>query len=313
MGWSIDASNASEKAHKQYIDYALKFKEWVKQKKKKLELYSNLNQIYVEEYINDLKSQELSHDTIRLRILPIRMSANYMESLGYSNPLRRLKLRRTEPIQIKYMNDKDLFDFIKWLKENCSDIYPICLLQGFAGLRMLEAAYLREQDIDIELRTIKIDKTSLHTPKTLYSYRTLPIGETILNTIMSYMKNRKIIHTEGYLFLNNLGNTWTTDALGSKIKKALNKFGKESGNKEIQKLSAKSFRKAFSTILDTNIKCNEKAINMYLGHSGGSIRDTHYTGKDITFLRTEIADKIEEQFTLDHGQNHGQHKLAGII
>ncbi len=36
---------------------------------------------------------------------------------------------------------------------------------------------------------------------------------------------------------------------------------------------------------------------MYMGQSRGSIRDAHYTARDIEFLRKEIVDKINGNCT----------------
>ena len=45
---------------------------------------------------------------------------------------------------------------------------------------------------------------------------------------------------------------------------------------------------------ETVLYCNERALDMYLGHSRGSIREAHYTARDIDFMRREIVEKIEQ-------------------
>ena len=80
----------------------------------------------------------------------------------HENLLEGLKLKR-RGVPKSQINAKDsilspgqLRDYLAWLRENEPMLYPIACLQGICGFRLLEAAYIREQDIDFSNGTVTV-------------------------------------------------------------------------------------------------------------------------------------------------------------
>lgn len=167
----------------------------------------------IQEYINRLKMQGLSRSSV-VGILSV-LSAAYeyaIEPLGYvkENPCERSKMPKFErKPKERYIIAPDEFKtIIKRFPEN--SIFYIPLMIGYyTGLRISEAFGLTWEDIDMNNRTIAVNKTILKrnygidvkkmleqkgkkeeksawyfsTPKTESSNRTIKFGDTLYNAL----------------------------------------------------------------------------------------------------------------------------------
>jgi len=73
-------------------------------------------------------------------------------------------------------------------------------LQGLAGLREYEAAYLREQDVDCEDKTVRVAESPAHAPKNAASHRTLPVCDAVHDALSAWIGRMEERHRDGYLF-----------------------------------------------------------------------------------------------------------------
>ena len=82
-------------------------------------------------------------------------------------------------------------------------VYCWALLQGLCGLRQLEAAFIREGDLNLTVRTLRIAPSSAHRPKTRSSHRTIPLPPVIAEALANWIRGLKVRHTaEGFLFFS---------------------------------------------------------------------------------------------------------------
>ncbi|WP_053416213.1 site-specific integrase [Viridibacillus arvi] len=76
------------------------------------------------------------------------------------------------------------------MKQRSVTQYTIAHFLAFTGMRIGEALALTWQDVDFENGIININKSrgsfGVGTPKTLNSYRTIPIDETVVSTLKKY-------------------------------------------------------------------------------------------------------------------------------
>lgn len=98
--------------------------------------------------------------------------------------------------------------FLDLMKSRSITQYTIAYLLAFTGMRIGEALGLTWNDIDLENGIINIDKSRGHlgigTPKTLNSYRKIPIDDTVIAVLKRYaVYCKKIKLSYGITFDNN--------------------------------------------------------------------------------------------------------------
>ena len=140
----------------------------------------------------------------------------------------------------------------------------------FMGLRQGECQALTWEDIDLNKKTLSVDKTlttkikgekwTISSPKTRSSVRILPIPKRLLNDL-------KIMKKEAKSY-KNYNNTWfvfgnTEPFRESTIAKYKNKYCKEAGVKQIR---IHDFRHSCASLL-INHGANITLVSKYLGHS----------------------------------------------
>lgn len=162
----------------------------------------------------------LAHDSIRLRLVPIesawrRMHADYPERikapaiLKLATPPRR-EIECLEPIELAALLD--------WLKVHKPNLWVMGCLMGLAGLRMLEAAALRVQDVDLAAGTVTVADPGYHKLKTRDSFRCVPVCGEVLEALKAAMTDQRVRPATGELFVNRVGNLWTVDMLSHRWK-----------------------------------------------------------------------------------------------
>ena len=236
----------------------------------------------------------MAYDSVRLRIAVLRLTGSHMERRGYLNPTKGLRLHRTKPVSIRHWSGEQLMAFLEWTKQNDPSMYAIRLLQGLCGLRVYEAGYIREQDIDWTHKTITVAECQFHSPKNLPSYRVLPVGDYLLNELRFIIQRRQGKKHEGFLTVNRSGRPYPSpEQLRDDSGIQMRAYMKKHAPKGTPYITAKDLRKTFATLLELTLRANGTAQSFYLGQSNGGIRHTHYTAKYLEFMREEIAEKVE--------------------
>ncbi|MBN1475203.1 hypothetical protein JXA47_00470 [Candidatus Sumerlaeota bacterium] len=185
--------------------------------------------------------------------------------------------------------------FLRWAKEHHPNLYPAWLLQGLAGLRGWEAMFLRECDVDWDAKTIEVTETPLHRPKNLYSFRLLPVGETIMREPRWALDQRQGDRHEGCISVNPKGEPWGERERLYGPYDRFEEYLKTGLPEGVERISPKDLRKSFSTLCETELGVSGLALGSYLGHSAQGVRLRHYTdARQIEFLRREVAEKVEE-------------------
>ncbi|MCE5228850.1 site-specific integrase [bacterium] len=177
-------------------------------------------------------------------------------------------------------------------------IHCWAILQALSGVRLYEAAYLREQDINPQAGTITITETPVHKPKTRYSYREIPISAAAMEALTAWIKNMKVRHPGGYLFFPYLRKSGrkhlkTPEAqAGVFTVYALTHFwgeahraAKAGGIKLPSKFIPRKLRATFVTHL-RKAGADFSLLESYIGHAPKTILAAHYDHIDMDRLRT---------------------------
>lgn len=188
---------------------------------------------------------------------------------------------------------------VSYLKNNFSfknlGIY-LCL---YTGIRIGELCALKFSDINCETRVLYITKTLqrisiensnkktkliIGSPKTLSSYREIPLPNVISRIILN-LKN--IVNEENYI-LSNAKKAIEPRTFRNYYKKVLNHIG-------IPYIKFHSIRHSFATRLIEN-NCDYKTVSSLLGHSNISTTLNLYVHPSFE-QKKKCIEKIENIFT----------------
>ncbi len=185
----------------------------------------------IQEYINRLKYQGLARASVVGIISVLSASYEYaIEPLAYvkENPCQRIKMPKFErkPKERYIISPEDFKRILKRFPED--NIFHLPLLIGYyTGLRISEAFGLTWEDIDLENRTLTVNKTILkrnygvdvrkvleqkgkkeeksawyfNTTKTESSNRTVKFGDTLYHALKhakTYQKKNRLMYGEYY-------------------------------------------------------------------------------------------------------------------
>lgn len=229
----------------------------------------------------------LAHDSIRLRLVPIesawrRMHADYPERikapaiLKLATPPRR-EIECLEPIELAALLD--------WLKVHKPNLWVMGCLMGLAGLRMLETAALRVQDVDLKARTITITETPHHKPKTRDSYRTIPVCGEALEALKAAMAGQRVRPATGELFTDAKGDPWKKTALSHRWTYTMRRAACVSDITRLTQIPARKLRAAFASLAG-RLGAQDRILKTYLGHSAGDVLGNHYMRIGLADMRT---------------------------
>lgn len=107
------------------------------------------------------------------------------------NRFSKVSLKKEyEDTEANVLSVEQLKRFLDLMKRRSVTQYTIAYLLAFTGMRIGEALALTWADVDLEYGTININKSrgsfGVGTPKTLNSYRKIPIDETVISTLKKY-------------------------------------------------------------------------------------------------------------------------------
>ena len=304
---AIRLANTRETTTRDRAQRAKQFVRWLGENYPHVRTWDDLKPSMVRAYQLDMEGRGRAYDTIRLNLSPIKLAwrhlaENFPEIV---KPMPRIKLKTPPKREIQCLGVNEVLALIEWLKTNAPDLWAMACLQGLAGLRMLEAAALRVQDVDLKAGTVMITDTGLHAPKSHSSHRTLPVCGHVLEALRVAIANQEVRPATGELFVNALGNLWTQGSLSHRWTQKLRSAGRDLCKPKLATTPARKLRAAFATMAG-RAEIPDRLVKAYLGHAPGDMLGEHYRRIGLDELQS-VSERIEA-LTLEHsGAGPWQH------
>ena len=216
------------------------------------------------------------------------------------NPCRNVTLPKRDRKEIEVFSEEEIRKFVQALESERIDYkvgYKLCL---FCGLRRSEVLGLKEENIDLENRTISIVRTRHRVngesveqdPKTARSRRTLALPEILVADIEELLEARRSFQYEQspYLIQDGFGNEMNPSSFTRQIHLIEERAG-------LPKLSVHGLRHTFASMLNSQ-QIDIARISAELGHSNISTTLNVYTHVfgGATASSRGIADAISSKF-----------------
>ena len=342
---AVKHSDASERTRKHYLCLYNAFSDYLDANAKGVEAWGDVTEPIIENYIEHCRQENVSHDTLRLRIQVLRMTSDYMSRTypdSYRHVTTRLRLKRFDSPKAELdeqetvLSAEQLRSLLDTLKKVDRMVYTWAILQGLCGFRMMEAAYLREDDLDLasETPTIRITETAAHKPKNRHSYRTIPICKAAKDVLAEWILGLKVRHGGGYLFAPSLhrsglagaktvetrSGVYTQDTVKKKWRAALTAAKnrkREDGSNELilpERFVPRKLRATFVTLLRT-AKVDFATLQVYIGHAPTTILSEHYDKVDLKRLSeiAMLAQSVLEKKSENEGESKESAKMVGNL
>ncbi len=296
----IQNADASPLTKKDYVQKGNQFLAWLREKKPGVTAWAQVNPKTFQDYLRHCENLGLAHDSVRMRFHVVRATSLYMSKTypdQFPHVAGNVRLKRAKPKdasreQRPLLSAKGLLDLLDFASETRPDIYPIMLLQGLAGLRIYEAVYLREQDIDFGEGTITITVSSRHTPKTRHSNRTIPVPGEVMIALENAIKRLSVRHPEGFIFLTDRGEPWSVYGIAHALGRIIKACWRETKAEAYRGFWARRLRAVFVNVVRQR-RADYRVLQSYLGHAAGDVLGEHYEQSTAEQLRGEIVDRIE--------------------
>lgn len=306
---AIQASDANQQSKKDYTRRYNAFSNYLTAKEPDVAYWSHVDVSLLKRYLKHCRDLGLAHDSIRLRFGIIRLTAIYMARKypdRYRNVVKDIVLKKKAPSKSEIelpravLSPPQLRRLLDWLKENDPKVHVWATLQGLCGMRLQEAAYIRERDIDFERRTLTIGDAGAHKPKNIASYRTLPVCDTVIQVLGEWIGKLKVRDPKGFLFTpdhkNPLGpkkddpatkaGCFGVDRLCGLYRNALRR-AKNAGIEFPPSFMPRKLRATFATAMRTG-RADYADLQRYIGHSVPTVLSQHYDFASLDRL-AEIA------------------------
>jgi len=286
---------------------ARQFVVWLAERYPTVKTWDQLRPAMLQAYIRECEQRALAFDTIRLRVVPIKqawrhMADNYPELV---RPVPKIKLKRPPRKEIECLDPGEVALLLDWLRDHAPGTWPMGCLQALCGLRMLEAAALRVQDIHISEQTIEITDTGGHAPKTGNSHRTIPVTEEVIEALKTAMTGQIVRPSTGELFTNQRGDVWKGNSLTQHWTTVRRRAAKDTGSLRLANIPARKLRAAFATMA-SRLGVQDRFLTAYLGHSPENILARHYRRIDGAELRS-VSDRMNKWRSLADSSAGWQH------
>jgi integrase len=277
-------------ARKNTARAANQFLAWLEEHHPGMGTWDLLPPTILKEYVLYLERRGLAYDTIRLRLVPVRAAWRIMAGNhpGLVKPLPKVTLSQRPKREVDCLEPSEVAALLGWLDKKVPALAVMGRLQGLAGLRMLEAAALRRQDVDLEAGTVTVTETPLHKPKNMSSWRMIPVCREVLEALRGAIATQKIIPPGGELFVHQYGAPWSQNALSPKWTKALRSAAATLENPRLAAIMARKLRAAFATMA-IRLQCQEDILRSYMGHTANSILGAYYRKITPADLKTVSA------------------------
>lgn len=282
---ALSLTRTLESVRRERARNGVKFLQWLAQNYPVVQRWDQLRQEHVQAYVNQLEQRGLAHDSVRLAIAPIKLAWRSMaENYPEVRPLPRIRQAPQPMKDIQCLEPREVAMLLDWLRKHEPDLWAMASLQALCGLRMLEAASLRVQDVNLEVQTITITDTGHHKPKTRASWRTLPLCQEAIEALRLAMAQQKVKPSTGEIFVNQRGNLWVKNALTLRWRRVLREAALALECPRLKQVPARKLRAAFATMAN-RLEIPDRALKAYLGHSAGDVLGTHYCRIDASALR----------------------------
>ena len=258
--------------------------------------WAELRPHHVQEYVNSLEDAGLAYDSIRNRFVPVRAASIYMSDNYpdlYRHITRKTKLpKRGRRVAIAVPGQGEIEALLTFVGEKRPDILPIVALQSLAGLRIMESLSIREQDIDLDARTVTIAETPIHAPKNESSERTIPICDSLAAILRAAIIERKVIHREGFIFLTRYGRPWRPGGYNHAIKPLLKQCGAAKSLPVFIDMMPRRLRAAFVSLVRDE-GADSRVVQAYLGQTPTDVLGLHYEAIPIDRMRREVVARLD--------------------
>lgn len=266
------ARKSTRDGYKMFADW---FVAWIGENFPRVRTWEDLRPMMLEQYVRELENNGASWDTIRLRISFIRtvwrrMAVNYPGQVLPLPPRQELLPKKPRG-EITCLEPAQVARLLEWLKVNRKGLYPMACLQGLAGLRGLEAACLRVEDVDFKAGTITITDTGRHVPKNEFSERTIPVCGEVLEALKT-ATGGKVKIVRGEIFHDADGKPW-----GRELASGALDFGALS----------RAWRRAFKAMAANPVKVDRGVRGVCEFHSDG-LGDPIFKGIPARKLRASF-------------------------
>jgi len=306
---AVRLANTTAATERFRLIWAKAFVRWLGEKYPAIRTWDELRPAVLQCYILELEEAGKAHDTVRLALDPVKLAwghtaRNFPDLV---KPLTGLRQRPAPARGVTCLTASELSGLLAWLQERRPDLWAMAALQGLAGLRQMEAAALRLEDIDFDKATVAVVETPTHRPKTRASHRVIPVCGEALETVRWAVANQKIRPTTGELFTNARGAVWTREGLTLKWQRAKATIRRDGAldvglRNRLAKLSGRRLRSAFVTLAHRQ-EVSEDLLRRYVGHAGRGVLEAHYLAVSIDDLRA-VSDRMNgwrEALTTENG------------
>lgn len=284
---------------------------------------SNLKKSDVQRFYNHLvddlclkiRSVENVH-IVLYQVLQKAVDDGYLRTNVASNCIKDLKSSHNYQKEKKMsltLQQQKLFERYIEAHPQYSHWYPIFIVMLYTGMRVGEVTGLRWCDIDFKHNVIHVTHTlvyyphgvngcsfGINTPKTVNSYRTIPMTNKVREALSRQKKLMKLLESRGvsldkeidgytnFVFINRFGNVQNQTVLNKALRRIMRDCNdeileKSNGNVEdlvlLPRFSCHTLRHTFATRLCEKSR-NLKAIQSIMGHS--DIRTTMDIYADAT-------------------------------
>ena len=310
---SIRNTRASQRTRLQYANDANLFLEWLSSHYPVVKLWGDLKPHMIQEYVLYCEDEKLAFDTRRKRFFVLRKASLYMsENHDCKDITKKIRLIQDDKPQSPVaFTVEEVKTILEYARNKYVALYPILQLMA-CGLRIWEAAYLLERDIDINAGTIRIDESPYHKPKTRSGFRTLPIPSAVIDSLRTLLGSRKIQGADTLIFPSPRSpvRAWSITGISHALRKCFNKAARDTGISAFQEVEPRKMRASCATAL-TLAGCPEIFIKRYLGHAPDSILAKHYQAITVDDLRREVITRLENLFFAAELVNkNGGHHVA---
>ena len=254
----------------------------------------NVKSIQLQKFYNNLSKKGYSYSQINTLNTVLKVFFNWCIDNDYilKNPCTKVNIKgnkdeiiNNERKEVEILSEKEINIIKEHLKN--TDFELLFLLDLATGLRQGELLALDWQHINLKDNTLKVERsikevyvydnenakhieTIFQTPKTLNSFRTVPIPSTMIN-ILSKIKNKK-----GLLFSDSNGNPLKGKNISAKWTKILKECN-------IQHKKFHSIRHTYASMLLSK-GVDIETVAELMGHSAISITQIYlhssYTSKN---------------------------------
>lgn len=300
---ALRLTNTLPEVRRERARLALRFVEWLAVNYPQVQTWDQMRPAVLQDYVLHLESNKLAFDTVRLAIAPIKLAWRHMADNfpDTVRPLPRIRQKPAPKREIDCLDADDVAALLEWLKKHAPDIWPLAMLQTLAGLRMLETAALRRQDVNLKQGTIRITDTPNHSVKTATSDRLIPICKEVRSCLKSELANQKVFPKTGEIFTNTKGNPWTNNALGWKWNRLRSKLDKKSGKPMIVFQTGRAaladfqphrLRASFATMAG-RLGVADRLLQAYMGHAPVDVLGAHYRKIGLEDLKA-VSQKMDK-------------------